>query len=584
MRTPLQPTQRQASRTTVGRFLATRLRQLGVDHLFGLPGDFNLALIDEMLAGSGLEWVGSTNELNAAYAADGYARQRGFGALVTTFGVGELSAINGVAGSYAESVPVLQITGAPETGLVSQRSMSHHTLIDGDFGHFRRAYEEVTVAAESLTADDPAGQIDRVLTAMVTNSRPGYLSIPADLVTCSIPAVALGRPILPPPSDPEALEAFRVAAAERLGDATDITLLTGHLIGRQGLHHRIAEVAVTGAAAVAFTLGGRSIEGGGVYIGGLTPDPGVRAAVEECDALILAGVVFSDITSGMFTHRIDNGTAITLDLHRARVGPDRFEGVRLADAVDVIVDLLVPTVRARPAAPLTPLAPLTTADRRDWALLNPAAPGASTVPLTHDQLWTELEQWIPPRTTVLADAGTAYYGAVGMQLAPGCEVVGQPYWSSIGYTLPALLGTELACPGSRPVLFIGDGAAQLTVQELATILHRHLDVVIFVLNNGGYSIERQIRSPDAVYQDITAWDWTSLPTALGQADHGTIMPVGSLRQLRLALAATDVCRPGTTLIELRLHRDDAPALLSAIASGLRPAGDHRGSEDLARTA
>ena len=95
MRTPLQPTQRQASRTTVGRFLATRLRQLGVDHLFGLPGDFNLALIDEMLAGSGLEWVGSTNELNAAYAADGYARQRGLGALVTTFGVGELSAING---------------------------------------------------------------------------------------------------------------------------------------------------------------------------------------------------------------------------------------------------------------------------------------------------------------------------------------------------------------------------------------------------------------------------------------------------------------------------------------------------------
>jgi indolepyruvate decarboxylase len=211
-------------------------------------------------------------------------------------------------------------------------------------------------------------------------------------------------------------------------------------------------------------------------------------------------------------------------------------------------------------------------------------PPTSYGPLTHAQLWTELEQWIPPGTTVLADAGTAYYGAVGMHLAPGCDVVGQPYWSSIGFTLPALLGTELACPGQRPVLFIGDGAAQLTIQELATILHRHLDVVIFVLNNGGYSIERQIRSPDAVYQDITPWEWTSLPTALGQPHHGTVLPVSDLRQLRLALAAIDASRPGTTLIELRLHRDDAPSLLTAVAAGLRPGHDESLRRHLARSA
>jgi TPP-dependent 2-oxoacid decarboxylase len=119
---------------------------------------------------------------------------------------------------------------------------------------------------------------------------------------------------------------------------------------------------------------------------------------------------------------------------------------------------------------------------------------------------------------------------------------------------------------------------------LATILHRNLDVVIFVLNNGGYSIERQIRSPDAVYQDITAWDWTSLPTAFGRADHGTILPVSNLRQLRLALAATDVARPGTTLIELRLERDDAPALLAAIAAGLRPESVQHRRPQFARTA
>lgn len=61
-------------------------------------------------------WVGCANELNAAYAADGYARVSGVGALLTTFGVGELSAINGIAGSYAEYVPVLHIVGAPCRG------------------------------------------------------------------------------------------------------------------------------------------------------------------------------------------------------------------------------------------------------------------------------------------------------------------------------------------------------------------------------------------------------------------------------------------------------------------------------------
>ncbi len=573
--------------TTVGCFLATRLRQLGVDHLFGLPGDFNLALIDEMLAGSGIEWVGSTNELNAAYAADGYARRRGFGALVTTYGVGELSAINGVAGSFAESVPVLQITGAPATGLADGGVMAHHTLIDGDFGHFRRAYAEVTVCAESLTAADPTGQIDRVLTAVLTATRPGYLSVPADLVSQVVPASALRRPIHVPPSDPDALDAFKAASARRLGTAGRVTLLTGHLADRQQLRGRVEEVAASGAATVAFTLGSRSTGAGGVYIGGLTPDDTVRAAVEECDTLVLAGVVFSDITSGMFSQRIDTARAIELEPDRARVAGQSFEGVRLRDALEVIVELLVPTARPvvvepRPAIRLSAIEPQdrVASGRARSGVPADAAPG----PLTHAQLWTELERWIPPDTCVLADAGTAYYGAAGMRLAPGCEVVGQPYWSSIGYTLPALLGTELAAPGGRPLLFIGDGAAQLTIQELATVLHRRLDVVIFVLNNGGYSIERQIRSPDASYQDITPWDWTSLPKALGQPDHCTTMVVEDLRQLGLALSVTDASGPGVTMIELRLHRDDAPALLSAIAAGLKPTSERASRQDLARSA
>ncbi|MCK8316048.1 indolepyruvate decarboxylase, partial [Erwinia amylovora] len=82
-------------------------------HLFGVPGDYNLRFLDHVIVHPDVEWVGCAHELNAAYAAEGYARCRGAGALLTTFGVGELSAINGVAGSSAEYMPVIQIVGAP---------------------------------------------------------------------------------------------------------------------------------------------------------------------------------------------------------------------------------------------------------------------------------------------------------------------------------------------------------------------------------------------------------------------------------------------------------------------------------------
>lgn len=89
---------------TVSTYLLDRLSELGIEHIFGVPGDYNLAFLDDVIAHENVEWIGNCNELNAAYAADGYARIKGIAALITTFGVGELSAINGIAGSYAENV------------------------------------------------------------------------------------------------------------------------------------------------------------------------------------------------------------------------------------------------------------------------------------------------------------------------------------------------------------------------------------------------------------------------------------------------------------------------------------------------
>src|SRR6516162_6780325 len=122
--------------TTVAGYLLTRLAQAGLASVFGVPGDCNLPVLDAIAGRPELAWIGMATEQGAGYAADSYARLRGIGALVTTFGVGELSALNAIAGAYAESVPVVQIVGTPALAARGTGMMLHHNLPGDDFGHF----------------------------------------------------------------------------------------------------------------------------------------------------------------------------------------------------------------------------------------------------------------------------------------------------------------------------------------------------------------------------------------------------------------------------------------------------------------
>ncbi len=167
-----------AENYTVADYLLDRLAQIGIRHVFGVPGDYNLRFLDHVSAHRQISWVGCANELNAAYAADGYARCKPAAALLTTFGVGELSAVNGIAGSYAEYVPVIHVVGAPALRVQQAGCLFHHSLGDGDFGHFVRMAKEVTVAQACLTADNAEAEIDRLLTTALFERRPVHLTLP----------------------------------------------------------------------------------------------------------------------------------------------------------------------------------------------------------------------------------------------------------------------------------------------------------------------------------------------------------------------------------------------------------------------
>ena len=175
---------------TVADHLVDRLAELGVDRMFGVPGDYSLALLDHVTHHPTVRWTGCTNELNAGYAADGYGRMRGIAALCTTFGVGELSAINAITGSYAEHVPVVHVVGAPALAKQAEHRALHHSLGDGEFGHFMAMHEAITCARAALTADNAVVEIDRVLTEVRDRRLPGYLLVPADVAQAPVSRAA----------------------------------------------------------------------------------------------------------------------------------------------------------------------------------------------------------------------------------------------------------------------------------------------------------------------------------------------------------------------------------------------------------
>ncbi len=179
----------EANRTTVGGYLATRLAQIGLRHYLAIPGDYNLALFDRLLENQDLTMISCCNELNAGYAADGYARAHGVAAMLVTYSVGGLSAINAVAGHYAEDLPVIVISGGVNTHSEPENQILHHSLGEVRYDYVRQMFKPVTVEAVNIRlAEEAPAQIDRALAACLNRRKPVYLEIACNIANQEVPA------------------------------------------------------------------------------------------------------------------------------------------------------------------------------------------------------------------------------------------------------------------------------------------------------------------------------------------------------------------------------------------------------------
>ena len=163
---------------TVGSYLAARLSQIGLKHHFAVAGDFNLVLLDQLLTNKDLEQVYCCNELNCGYSAEGYARACGAAAAVVTFSVGGLSAINAIGSAYAENLPVILVSGAPNTNDRATEHLVHHTLATHDWSYQLEIARKITCAAVAITSatDAPIRSTTRSELHSARRSRPISIS------------------------------------------------------------------------------------------------------------------------------------------------------------------------------------------------------------------------------------------------------------------------------------------------------------------------------------------------------------------------------------------------------------------------
>jgi indolepyruvate decarboxylase len=539
-----------SKRETIGAFLLRRLRELGVSHIFGVAGDFNLEFLEQLAETPGMQWVGCCNELNAAYAADGHARTCGLSALVTTYGVGDLSAICGVAGSYAEHLPVVAIVGAPPLADIERKNLMHHTGGSGDFRDMMTCGAQFSRAHARITPQTAAIEIDRCLISCVREKRPVYLQLPSDIayLEIEVPSDSL---LVDFKSNERTLRKFESAADEVIRKSASTALLIDADVIRYKLSEKVTRLAerLRAGIAVMGTAKGAVDEDRPQYLGvysGAYSRPEVRETIETAECLIQVAVRFTDATTGAFSQKLRNRQTIELEAWRARVQGEDIYGVFLGDALDHIV----PDAKTSSVETKVP----THAE---------AVHEPSSETISQKWFWKRIEEFLRAGDVIAAENGTSLTGILGVRFPRQTTLLAQALWGSIGYTLPATFGSLIGSPDRRHLLFIGDGSFQLTAQELSSILRHNLKPIIFLINNDGYTIERLILGETRAYNDIQPWRYAELCGVFAAGTPFITRTVHTPNEVETALQLAeqaDCC----VFIEVVMDRMDAPEALRTL--------------------
>jgi indolepyruvate decarboxylase len=535
---------------TVADYIVARLAREGITDCFGVAGDFAFKLCDAVARSETVRWIGCSNELDAAYAADGYARVRGCSMLMTTYAVGELSALNGVMGARTERSCVFHLVGMPSMRKQRVGQIIHHTLGDGVFQNFANISEQAACVSAVITPDNCAHEMERLIATAQAESRPAYILVASDYAITPV-STSAPTPYPKPASGPDLAKAV-AAITERIEAARSVAVLPAYTVSRFKLQDKLqALIKALGCPFAAMSMDkGVLSETHPQFVGtyvGAGSSPQVLEAIEGADLVIDAGGVnFNEINTGAYSSRLAPEKLVTIESDHVRIGDRIYNPVRMGDVFEML---------ARPVR-----------KNFGYSALHrqaPAKPGGKpSDPITAAALYPRYRDFFKPMDRIVLESGSSSSGIYPLPLPDGAEVQSAPLWGSIGWATGATLGIALADPSRRTVLFTGDGSHQLTATAIGTMGRYGLKPIIFVLNNEGYMVERALEAnPDWVYNDLAPWNYHALPAALGCQGWFTAK-VTTLGELDAALARASTAE-SACYIEVVGGKLDFPSGLAA---------------------
>ena len=577
-----------ASTVQLADYLLTRLQQLGVDSIHGVPGDYNLTLLD-YVEDQGLHWVGNSNELNAGYAADAYSRIKGLGALITTFGVGELSAANAIAGAYAELAPVVHIVGTPARYQQDSRALIHHTFNDGDYGHFARMAEHITVAQTRLW--DPRTspeQIDTTIQQCLIHSRPVYIQIPVDMVSAQVPSERLKSKLELPEATLSKDQASALSLVlDRMNASQRPVILVDGESRAYGILDEVQElITKTQWPTWTSTFGKSCIDETLPNVYGIWKgdwgDKETNEYFKSSDLILCFGPHFSSTNSYQHATIPDPKVSILFGQTSIEASGKKFRDLPAKSFINALLKEFDSSKATKTTFSGTKVDPSSNTQLDPNGLI------------TQDKFYHVLNRCFRDGDVILAETGTPAYGCRDFNLPARTHLFKPATWLSIGYTLPATQGAALAqrelyaagkwdkAPSlkqpPRTILLVGDGSFQMTVQELGTIIREKLNVLIVLINNAGYTIERCLHGWDRQYNDIATWNYLQAPAFLGASDnkqagyHARTFHADTWKEFEDALAFEDTVEsPMLRMVEVKMGWEDAPAPLLAFLNNQKAA-------------
>ena len=474
-------------------YIVKHLEELGINEFFGLPGDYNFNILYAIENNPNTKWIGCTNELNAGYAADGYARIRGYGALVTTYGVGELSAINAIAGCMAENVPVIHLVGLPSTKNIESKKLIHHNFQNVDYQNFINAYKNVTAASAFLTKDNAKIEIDRIFKTLIREKKPVYLAIPEDIALMEISDKVIAYDWI---SDKNTLDELSLKIANKINNSQNPVIIGDILVKRFNAELEYKEfVYKSGIPTTNFLMGTNLIDMESEnYMGsflGEQSNPIIQQYVVNTDCLIAVGPIYSDLNSFGQTlpYKIENHIAIygTYTYFEGKC----YDNVKMADLLETVTNLI---------------------GKKEIKIesvnLGLKPPVEKNEAISSLYIYARLQDFIKENDIIIAETGTIPYGIVQLKFSSSVEILTQNLWGSIGWATPATLGACLAKTQSRVILISGEGAHQITAMEIGNILRQGLKPIIIIINNNGYTTERLLsNNPQDNFNDIVQMNY-----------------------------------------------------------------------------